>query len=430
MFYGSSTYKKWEKQNRVDQSLGLADIDKEYEADLKKLKEKYNKAKKGKTKEERTLLEKKYKEYLNQILDKREKKVENLKSEIFSKYQKEVELDYQVKLKEDQTKIKAWREKGLDPIEMFRREIHKEKLEDFKEELDKQDLTNYNRRSLIYNEGKRIKERDLLDATERVKNADENKITKTIIDRLEDDYNEKAREFKSKNKPHIEPAVSETFSETVKDDNISSNTANEIINNNKSDRETIEELIEKYNKSNKREKSGIKKQLYKRFGKTIEELTEENKKLKSEAENIKTNSSTTEKIIDDMQDTVKEADINNKTTETIKDTVQDTVEKSKTVVDETVDNVSKTASEAGEGIKKILKGKKAKTGLFIGAGVALIGGFINLLNRNRTVVHLEMNEQLNQQPQQGGGYGTITPTDNLQRRMGNYKINTNVRDTF
>lgn len=423
MFYGSSTYKKWEKQNQIDQALGLADIDKEYNKELKDLKDKYKTLKKGKTKEEREILENKYSKDLEELVKKREDEIENLKGKIFSKYQDEVQIDYQNKLKEDQIKIESWRNKGLDPIDMLQREIHKEKLNAFKEKLDEQDLTDYNRRSLIYNEGKRIKAQDRIDAEERVKNADENKITRTQIDKIENDYNEKARSYRAKNIQQQE-VVSETFSNNP---NISSNTANEVINENKSDTESIQSLIEQYEKSNKREKSGIKKQLYKRFGKTINELTEENKELKNKVDEI--NSKDTDNIVDEVTDTVSEKNIND-TAETIQETVGETVEKAKTTVDETIENTAKAASKAGEKIKEAFKGKKAKTGLAIGIGVALIGGFVNLLNKNRTVVHLETNDQINQQPQQGGGYGTITPTDNLQRRMGNYKIYTNIRDTF
>ena len=151
------------------------------------------------------------------------------------------------------------------------------------------------------------------------------------------------------------------------------------------------------------------------------------------ADNIEENKKTFEKAkeaVDETVNTASEAGVNSKTAENIKDAAEETVEKGKTVVDETMKAAGKAATEAGETIKEAFKGKKAKTGLAIGIGAALIGGFVSLLNRNRTVVHLEMNDQINQQPQQGGGYGTITPTDNLQRRMGNYKIYTNVRDTF
>jgi hypothetical protein len=151
------------------------------------------------------------------------------------------------------------------------------------------------------------------------------------------------------------------------------------------------------------------------------------------ADNIEENKKTFEKAkeaVDETVNTASEAGVNSKTAENIKDAAEETVEKGKTVVDETMKTATKAAEEAGETIKEAFKNKKAKTGLAVGIGAALIGGFVSLLNRNRTVVHLEMNDQINQQPQQGGGYGTIAPTDNLQRRMGNYKIYTNVRDTF
>lgn len=151
------------------------------------------------------------------------------------------------------------------------------------------------------------------------------------------------------------------------------------------------------------------------------------------ADNIEENKKTFEKAkeaVDETVNTASEAGVNSKTAENIKDAAEETVEKGKTVVDDTMKTATKAAEEAGETIKEAFKNKKAKTGLSIGIGAALIGGFVSLLNRNRTVVHLEMNDQINQQPQQGGGYGTIAPTDNLQRKMGNYKIYTNVRDTF
>ena len=164
-----------------------------------------------------------------------------------------------------------------------------------------------------------------------------------------------------------------------------------------------------------------------------EEINKGAKTAEDVAENIEENKKAFEKakeVVEETVNTASEAEVNSKTAENIKDTAQEAVEKGKTVVDDTMQAAGKAATEARETIKEAFKSKKAKTGLAVGIGAALIGGFVSLLNRNRTVVHLEMNDQINQQPQQGGGYGTITPTDNLQRRMGNYKIYTNVRDTF
>lgn len=166
---------------------------------------------------------------------------------------------------------------------------------------------------------------------------------------------------------------------------------------------------------------------------TEEEINKGAKTAEDVAENIEENKKAFEKakeVVEETVNTASETEVNSKTAENIKDTAQEAVEKGKTVVDDTMQAAGKAATEAGETIKEAFKSKKAKTGLAVGIGAALIGGFVSLLNRNRTVVHLEMNDQINQQPQQGGGYGTITPTDNLQRRMGNYKIYTNVRDTF
>ena len=115
---------------------------------------------------------------------------------------------------------------------------------------------------------------------------------------------------------------------------------------------------------------------------------------------------TAEEIINDS--TIKES---KKATETMSDSAE---------------KIMKGAEEISDGLKKAVKGKEffGKKGVAIGIGAGVLAGFFNLINRNRTVVHLEMNDQINQN--QVG----LNSRNNLQRRMGQYYIQTNIRDTF
>ena len=254
----------------------------------------------------------------------------------------------------------------------------------------------------------------------------------------EEDYNANIIERNNK----ILSKNAEGIAETVVE---GENTAKKVVKQEMTILDMLEEYEDKNTTGDKKTKMGRKivnifgdeakkvKQTLNEKDITIDDLTKENLDLKKQIDDLKEAASkatnTVKETVENTTETVNET-VNNKTTENVAEATQEAVQKGKTVVDDTMKSAAKAATEAGETIKEAFKGKKAKTGLAVGIGAALIGGFVSLLNRNRTVVHLEMNEQMNQQPQQGGGYGVITPTDNLQRRMGNYKIYTNVRDTF
>ena len=284
--------------------------------------------------------------------------------------------------------------------------------------------------------GKSLKDFDRLEAEMRVNNADNDIIQKSYVDMTEEEYNaniiERNNKILNKNADNVVDTIVET-----------ENTAKKVV---KQEMTVLDMLVEYENRTgDQKTKLGRKiknalgdeaknvKQTLNEKDSTIDILTKENLDLKKQIDDLKEAASkatnTVKETVENTTETVSET-VNNKTTENVSEIAQEAVQKGKTVVDDTMKTAAKAATEAGETIKEAFKGKKAKTGLAVGIGAALIGGFVSLLNRNRTVVHLEMNEQMNQQPQQGGGYGVIAPTDNLQRRMGNYKIYTNVRDTF
>ena len=137
-----------------------------------------------------------------------------------------------------------------------------------------------------------------------------------------------------------------------------------------------------------------------------------------------------EEIEESIVDNVKLSNIN-KSTQEIKEKIVETVNKTsdeviKTkkieAVGEVADKMKNTATKFQKKLKSF--SEKHKTGVIAGGALVTLGLFFNLINRNRTVVHLEMNDQINQQEQ------GLNSRNNIQRRMGQYQINTNIRDTF
>lgn len=137
--------------------------------------------------------------------------------------------------------------------------------------------------------------------------------------------------------------------------------------------------------------------------------------------------------IEEIQENVNNVNLSdiNKNTQQIKEEVIETVKKSSDEIFETkkidaigeiIDKTKNTATKIQKKVKSF--SEKHKTGVLAGGAMVTLGLFFNLINRNRTVVHLEMNDQINQQEQ------GLNSRNNIQRRMGQYQINTNIRDTF
>lgn len=435
---GSSVYKKYEESYETDSFIYQRDLDLELKKRSKEIKDSYKEKKsKAKNKAEKEKFKTLEEKELKELEKKYEEDLKKGRSVILGKYRDEVNEDYQKKLDEDKAKIAKWREKGKDPVKKLQEEIHERKLEQKRNEIkNRSDFSDKQRHSYMTQYGKSLKDSDRLEAEMRVNNADNDIIQKSYVDMTEEEYNANIIERNNKILNKSADNVVDTVVETE-------NTAKKVV---KQEMTVLDMLVEYENRTgDQKTKLGRKiknalgdeaknvKQTLNEKDSTIDILTKENLDLKKQIDDLKEAASkatnTVKETVENTTETVSET-VNNKTTENVAETAQEVVGKGKTVVDDTMKSAAKAATEAGETIKEVFKGKKAKTGLAVGIGAALIGGFVSLLNRNRTVVHLEMNEQMNQQPQQGGGYGVIAPTDNLQRRMGNYKIYTNVRDTF
>ena len=435
---GSSVYKKYETSYETDSFIYKRDLDLELKKRSKEIKDSYKEKKsKAKDKAEKEKFKASEKKELEELEKQYEEDLKKGRSVILGKYRDEVNEDYQKKLDEDKAKIAKWREKGKDPVEKLEEEIHERKLQSMRETINnRSDFSDKQRDSYMKSYGKSLKDADRLEAEMRVDNADNDVIQKSYVDMTEEEYNANILERNNK----ILNKNAEGIADTVVENE---NTAKKVVKQEM----TILDMLEKYETTTGKEKSKMGQKIRNALGDeakkvkqtlnekdiTINDLTKENLDLKKQIDDLKEAASkaanTVKETVENTTETVNET-VNNKTTENVAEAAQEAVQKGKTVVDDTMKSAAKAATEAGETIKEAFKGKKAKTGLAVGIGAALIGGFVSLLNRNRTVVHLEMNEQMNQQPQQGGGYGVIAPTDNLQRRMGNYKIYTNVRDTF
>lgn len=233
--------------------------------------------------------------------------------------------------------------------------------------------------------------------------------------------------------------ANDTLNEIEKENNkieiSTSNTADILAEESSQETEKINELRSK----NIEEKTVNKsKATTQKFYEKIETVTEKevNKteetisEIATEAKNIK--EETTESIAENMNDASwkQASNVAEEIKEIAEETINDsTIKESKKVTEtmsDSAEKIMKGAEEISDGLKKAVKGKEffGKKGVAIGIGAGVLAGFFNLINRNRTVVHLEMNDQINQN--QVG----LNSRNNLQRRMGQYYIQTNIRDTF
>ena len=137
--------------------------------------------------------------------------------------------------------------------------------------------------------------------------------------------------------------------------------------------------------------------------------------------------------IEEVQENINNINLSdvNKNTQQIKEKILNAVEKNSDeiveakkidAIGEVTDKMKNTATKFQKKVKDF--SEKHKTGVVVGGALITLGLFFNLINRNRTVVHLEMNDQINQHEQ------GLNSRNNIQRRMGQYQINTNIRDTF
>ncbi|EHO19563.1 hypothetical protein HMPREF9466_01494 [Fusobacterium necrophorum subsp. funduliforme 1_1_36S] len=91
---------------------------------------------------------------------------------------------------------------------------------------------------------------------------------------------------------------------------------------------------------------------------------------------------------------------------------------------ETAENMQKVAEAAqstAQSIKKNVKNLSDRYGMAatLGFGAVVLGGFFKLINQNRTVIDLDLQEQ--QMEKEKGS---------LYRNLGQYHINTNIRDFY
>ena len=265
----------------------------------------------------------------------------------------------------------------------------------------KDDITNY-----LENEDNSLIENNIK-ISKKLKNEN-NKVLKQL--ELFNKYSEE-NEVKKVIDKEVEQKqnIATTINEIKKDE------IEEVLNNNIEDVSTtkqnfsVQEAVQEINE----------KQIEKNIEKTSIDVTQ-GINLNEEIEEIKEN----------VVDNIKLSDIN-KNTQQIKEEIVNAVEKNSDEIVETkkIDAVGEVADKMKNTATKFQKkmksfSEKHKTGVIAGGALVTLGLFFNLINRNRTVVHLEMNDQINQQEQ------GLNSRNNIQRRMGQYQINTNIRDTF
>ena len=297
-------------------------------------------------------------------------------------------------------------------------EINSKQLQENINEKD-QDIKNKNNISnIVENE---LKD----DITNYLENEDNSLIENNIkiSKKLKNENNKVLKQLELFNKYSEENEVKKVIDKEVEQKQNIATTINEIkkdeieevLNNNIEDVSTtkqnfsVQEAVQEINE----------KQIEKNIEKTSIDVTQ-GINLNEEIEEIKEN----------VVDNIKLSDIN-KNTQQIKEEIVNAVEKNSDEIVETkkIDAVGEVADKMKNTATKFQKkmksfSEKHKTGVIAGGALVTLGLFFNLINRNRTVVHLEMNDQINQQEQ------GLNSRNNIQRRMGQYQINTNIRDTF
>ena len=262
------------------------------------------------------------------------------------------------------------------------------------------------------------------DITNYLENEDNSLIENNIkiSKKLKNENNKVLKQLELFNKYYEENEVKKVIDKEVEQKQNIATTINEIkkdeieevLNNNIEDVSTtkqnfsVQEAVQEINE----------KQIEKNIEKTSIDVTQ-GINLNEEIEEIKEN-----------VNNINLSDIN-KNTQQIKEEIVNAVEKNSDEIVETkkIDAVGEVADKIENTATKFQKkmksfSEKHKTGVIAGGALVTLGLFFNLINRNRTVVHLEMNDQINQQEQ------GLNSRNNIQRRMGQYQINTNIRDTF
>ena len=233
--------------------------------------------------------------------------------------------------------------------------------------------------------------------------------------------------------------TNDTLNETEKENNkieISTSSTADILSE-ESSQET-KKINELYSQNIEEKTVNKSKTTTQKFHEKIEPITEKeiNKIEETISETVTETSDIKEEITKSIAENINDTswkqasnvaeEIKETTEEVIDDSTVKEVKKATATLSEASEKIKKGAEEVSDGLKKAVKGKEffGKKGVAVGVGVGVLAGFFNLINRNRTVVHLEMNDQINQN--QVG----LNSRNNLQRRMGQYYIQTNIRDTF
>lgn len=403
----SRLYKKFAGQGAQDYQNKIDELSSEYDKKRKEIKKEVYKDNTLSNRQKKT----EYNRRANLLQEEHEAKVKATPEILAMEYKKQIEQEVQEEFQKQVEKVNQWESLGQDAQAKMFEEQFEEKSNILKQQVfDRSDLSLSQKKVVFKTANEQLKEQVRSDVQQQYKAVKEGKPLQSAEDILEQNIN--------------------TFVKNKNSGVTAENTINKAVN------EIIEDTsAPKLVQQSMFDEDGNPKIVKASFEEIINKIDTNDDYY----DGIDASSSN---IVDTIQDTVSNKTVEetaniinektiNQTADTINETANKTAEQVTEAASTVYDTVKKTASKAGEEIKDALKSKKVpKTGLAIGIGAALVGGFISLLNRNRTVVHLEMNEQLNQQPQQGGGYGTVSPINNMQMKMGNYQIYTNIRDTF
>ena len=260
------------------------------------------------------------------------------------------------------------------------------------------------------------------DITNYLENEDNSLIENNIkiSKKLKNENNKVLKQLELFNKYYEENEVKKVIDKEVEQKQNIATTINEIK------KDEIEEVL-----NNNIEDVSTTKQNFS-VQEAVQEINEKQieKNIEKTSIDVTQGINLNEEIKENVADNIKLSDIN-KNTQQIKEEIVNAVEKNSDEIVETkkIDAVGEVADKMKNTATKFQKkmksfSEKHKTGVIAGGALVTLGLFFNLINRNRTVVHLEMNDQINQQEQ------GLNSRNNIQRRMGQYQINTNIRDTF
>lgn len=188
--------------------------------------------------------------------------------------------------------------------------------------------------------------------------------------------------FEAKNKGGLDPRFSGT-SNLVTLEEVAKEVASGSINKDTIDAIRFEEMASRIAPEVKEE--------------TVNAATEATEKVQKVVENINKNS-TASKVIEEV-----------------------TTNKSSSETAENMQKAAEAAQSTAQSMKKNVKNLSDRYGMAatLGFGAVVLGGFFKLINQNRTVIDLDLQEQ--QMEKEKGS---------LYRNLGQYHINTNIRDFY